>query len=211
MKPFLLILSAPSGGGKTTIAQAILSARDDVGYSISATTRRPRAGEENGKDYYFLSEEEFERRRAAGDFLECARYGGNWYGTLAEDVERILGEGKHVVLDIEINGARQVRERRADVVSVFILPPSGEELMHRLGGRRSEDTAELKVRLERAVEELKSAPDYDYVVTNEDKTQAVAEVAAILDAETRKVVRQDDLETTLEELGTSIAAQIGKL
>ena len=211
MKPFLLILSGPSGGGKTTIAKALLAEREDVGFSVSATTRSPRKGEQNGLDYYFLSAEEFDRRRAAGDFLECAEYGGYWYGTLSEEVERVLESGRHVVLDIDVEGARIVREQRNDVVAVFIVPPSPQALVERLGGRRSENTADLERRLRRAVDELLEAPRYDFVVVNADRTQVVAEVAAIVDAERRRTHRDDDLPETLEQLREGLNREVEAL
>lgn len=190
MTPFLLVLSSPSGAGKTTITKALLAARDDLGFSISATTRPPRSGEVDGVDYHFLTPGEFERRRAAGAFLEWAEYGGQRYGTLVSEVERVLAQGRHVILDIEVQGARQLRERRPDVVSIFLLPPSVDELVARLGGRGTDQPAGLEQRLRRAVDELGEAHHYDYLVVNDDRTQAVAEVAAIIDAESRRTRRQ---------------------
>jgi guanylate kinase len=203
--PFLLVLSAPSGAGKTTIAQALLSARDDLGFSVSATTRPPRPGEEDGVDYHFLSPDDFERRVRANEFLEWADYGGRRYGTLAAEVDALLATGRHVLLDIEVQGARQVRERCQNVVSVFILPPSARALVDRLGGRNTEQTAELARRLRRAVEELSEAASYDYLITNADRTQAVAEVAAIIDAETHRTRRQPEFETELQALIRDVA------
>jgi len=188
--PFLLVLSSPSGAGKTTITKALLAARDDLGFSVSATTRPSRPGEVDGVDYHFLTPGEFERRRVAGAFLEWAEYGRQRYGTLASEVDRVLAQGRHVILDIEVQGARQVRERRPDVVSIFVLPPSVEELVARLGGRRTDRPADLEARLRRAVAELAEAHHYDYLVVNDDRTQAVAEVAAIIDAESRRTRRQ---------------------
>jgi guanylate kinase len=205
MTPFLLVLSAPSGGGKTTVAKALLAAREDVAYSVSATTRAPRAGERDGVDYHYLSAEEFSRRVAAGAFLEWAEYGGHRYGTLNAEVERPLASGRHVVLDVEVNGARAIRERCQNVVSVFIIPPSAQALMDRLGGRNTERPKDLVRRLRRAVEELAEARAYDYVVVNADRTQTVAEVAAIIDAESRRPHRQDDLDDTLSALAREIA------
>ena len=218
MKRFVLILSSPSGAGKTTIAKALLAAREDLGFSVSATTRAPRPGEQEGVDYYFLSREEFERRRQAGAFLEWAEYGGQLYGTLGAEVERILAEGRHVMLDIEVQGATQIRQRRTDVVSIFILPPSVEELVVRLGGRGTDRPADLEQRLRRAVAELDEALHYDYLVINDDRTEAVAEVAAIVDAESRRTGRQvtlvhtvhtlrRDLATLLESMAASSDAQ----
>jgi guanylate kinase len=200
MTPFLLILSSPSGAGKTTITKALLAARDDLGFSVSATTRAPRPGEQDGVDYHFLSREEFERRRAVGAFLEWAEYGGHLYGTLASEVNQTQAQGRHVILDIEVQGARQVRERRSDVVSIFILPPSVDELMNRLGGRGTDQPKDLRERLLRAVDELDEAQHYDYLVVNDDRTQAVAEVAAIIDAESRRTNRQRPLLETVQEL-----------
>ena len=135
MTPFLLVLSSPSGGGKTSIARALLQARTDVGYSVSATTRAPRSGERDGQDYHFLTPEAFERKVADGEFLEHAAYSGHRYGTLRSEVDRILHGGRHVVLDIEVEGARQVRERMPDAVRVFVLPPSARVLVERLRGQ----------------------------------------------------------------------------
>jgi guanylate kinase len=205
VRRFLLILSSPSGAGKTTITRALLAARDDLGFSISATTRAPRPGERDGVDYHFLSRAAFERRHAAGAFLEWAEYGGQLYGTLVAEVERIQAEGRHVILDIEVQGARQIRERRSDVVSIFILPPSAEELMARLGGRGTDRPADLERRLRRAVAELDEALGYDYLVVNDDRTEAVAEVAAIVDAESRRTSRQLTLVDTVHTLRRDLA------
>ena len=193
MKPVLLVLSSPSGGGKTTIARRLLDARADVGYSVSATTRAPRSGEVEGRDYHFLSRAEFERRVGAGDFLEHAAYGGNLYGTLRSEIERIFAAGRHAVLDIEVEGARQVRRSLPDAVHVFVLPPSGAELVRRLEGRNTEDAAAVRRRLEHAAQELASVGEYDYAIVNDDLARAVTLVSAILDAETKRVARQNGL------------------
>ena len=193
MRPLLLVLSSPSGGGKTTIARQLLAARADVGYSVSATTRTPRAGEQDGQDYHFLARTEFERRIAAGEFLEHASYGGNLYGTLRAEVERVLGARKHAVLDIEVEGARQIRRALPGAVRVFVLPPSGGELIRRLEGRRTEDRAAMRRRLDRAEEELAAVGEYDYAIVNDNLDHAVARVSAILDAESERVTRQDGL------------------
>jgi guanylate kinase len=212
MKPFILVLSSPSGGGKTTIARALLTARENLGFSISATTRAPRTGEKNGVDYHFLSVDEFVERRERGEFLEWAEYSGNLYGTLETEVERVLGEGRHVVLDIEIEGARQVREHRLDVASIFILPPSADALVKRLVGRdRDGVDTRVRARLERAMEEVREASEYDYVVVNDDRTQAVSEVAAIIDSESRRPSRVLDLDKQLADLQNGIGAIIDQL
>jgi len=193
VRPLLLVLSSPSGGGKTTIARRLLDARKDVGYSVSATTRAPRPGEQDGRDYRFLSRSEFERRVAEGEFLEHAAYGGNLYGTLRSEIERIFGAGRHAVLDIEVEGARQIRRSLPGAVYIFVLPPSGQELVRRLEGRRTEDAVAVRRRLEHAADELGAVPEYDYAIVNDDLAHAVAQVSAILDAETKRVTRQNGL------------------
>ena len=201
----MLILSAPTGAGKTTIARALEGARgQSVAFSISATTRPPRPQERNGTDYFFLSREEFERRRANDEFLEWAEYGGNLYGTLASEVERILGTGRHVLLDIDVQGARKIRERRSDAVMVFILPPSAEALLERLRDRGTNAPADLRQRLDRAVHELEAIHDYDYVVINEERDLAIEEVAAILDAESLRRERRDDILAEALRLGAAL-------
>ncbi len=207
MKPFILVLSSPSGGGKTTIARALLTARENLGFSISATTRAPREGEKDGVDYHFLTVDEFAERRDRGEFLEWAEYSGNLYGTLESEVERVLSEGQHVVLDIEIEGARQVRKHRSDVASIFVLPPSADVLVDRLVGRDQGGVdTRVRARLERALEEVREASEYDYVVVNDDRTQAVSEVAAIIDSESRRPSRVLDLEKQLADLQNGIGA-----
>jgi guanylate kinase len=204
--PFLLVLSSPSGGGKTSIARQLMRVRTDVGYSVSATTRAPRPGEHEGRDYHFLSPEEFERRVAAGEFLEHAVYGGQRYGTLVAEVERVLHAGRHVVLDIEIEGARQVRRRMPDAVQVFVLPPSAEVLAERLRARDTETPAARRVRLSLAADELLAVGEYDYVVINEDLGHAVSAVGAILEAESRRVSRQQNLAGFVESIRHGVAA-----
>ena len=211
MRGFPLVLSAPSGGGKTTIANALVAAREDVGYSVSATTRAPRPKERDGVDYHFVSRQEFDRRVAAGEFLEWAEYGGERYGTLKADIEKVLAGGRHAVLDIEIQGARAVKQHYPEAVLVFIVPPSADELLKRLGGPGGTRSRSLVARLRRAVEELREAPLYDYVVYNADRTEAVAEVAAILDAESKRPRRNPDLTKDLADLGRDIGALAERL
>lgn len=201
MTPFILLLSSPSGGGKTTIARALVSAREDLGYSVSATTREPRPGEEDGVDYHYFSRKEFSKRRDAGEFLEWAEYGGAYYGTLESEVNRIMASGRHAILDIEVQGAKQIRDRREDVVSIFIVPPSATTLLERLLARDSSlDTEGLRERMRRAIREFEEAPNYDYILVNEDRTQVVSEVAAIIDSESRRAPRISGLSDSLKEL-----------
>jgi len=211
VRGFPLVLSAPSGGGKTTIAKALVAAREDVGYSVSATTRASRPSERDGVDYHFVSREEFDRRVAAGEFLEWAEYGGERYGTLKADIEKVLAAGRHAVLDIEIQGARAVKQAYPEAVLVFIVPPSADELLRRLGGPGGTRARSLGRRLRTAVEELREAPLYDYVVYNADRTEAVAEVAAILDAECKRPRRNPDLANELMQLGRDIGALAERL
>ena len=205
------MLSSPSGGGKSTIARHLLEARDDLAYSVSATTRSKRAGEEDGQHYHFLDRPEFERRVAAREFVEWAEYGGNLYGTLLAEVTRGLALGRHVVLDIDVAGARQVREHYPDAVEVFVLPPSAPELVQRLRGRNTEDLATVERRMGIAATELLAAREYDYVVVNDDVVGAVAQVAAILDVEARKVRRLTNLDEVVDNLRRDLAGLQQKL
>jgi guanylate kinase len=211
VKPFLLVLSSPSGGGKTTIGKRLLATRADLGYSISATTRAMRPGEVDGKDSHVLSPEEFSRREAAGLFLESASYSGHRYGTLRSEIERVLAGGRHAVLDIELEGARQVRRRYPDAVHVFVLPPSGEELVSRLKQRRTESEEALRRRMEHAAVEFAAVTEYDYAVINQDLDRAVAAVNAIIDAESLRVRRQDGLVVLAEGLRREVSAAAARL
>jgi guanylate kinase len=211
VKPFLLVLSAPSGGGKSSIARNLLQGRDDLGYSVSATTRPMREREREGQDYYFIRREDFLRRREAGEFLESAAYGGHLYGTLRSEIDRIFAKGKHAVLDIEIEGARQIRTNFPNSLHVFVLPPSAEVLVGRLKGRNTEPPEVVRQRITRAGEELAAVAEYDYALVNQDLVVAVAQVAAILDAEARRVDRQDDLPKFLARLRHDISAAAQKI
>jgi guanylate kinase len=211
VKPFLLVLSSPSGGGKTSIAKNLLQARDDLGYSVSATTRPKREGEREGVDYHFLSRDEFLRRRDAGEFLESATYGGHLYGTLRSEIDRLFAQGRHAVLDIEIEGARQIRKSFPNSLHVFVLPPSAEVLVQRLTGRNTEAPEVVRARITRAVEELGAVAEYDYAIVNDDLVLAVAQVAAILDAEARRVSRQDTLDGFIHRLRRDVIETAGRL
>ena len=184
MSHFPVILSAPSGGGKTTIARALLSRRKDLGYSVSCTTRAPRPTEVNGRDYYFLTRAEFLTKREQGDFAESAEVHGNLYGTLVSEVKRVLGTQRHVVMDIDVQGATQFVRAFPHSVTIFILPPSAEVLLERLRARETESAAQLAARLQSALQELQQVSDYEYVVMNDDLERAVASVESIIDAET---------------------------
>ncbi len=213
MKRLLLVLSAPSGGGKTTIAKKLLQDRNDLGYSVSATTRATRNGEQDGVDYHFLGRAEFERRRKNGEFLEWAEYGTHLYGTLKSEIDRIFAQGRHAVLDIEIEGARQIRQNFSNSLQVFVLPPSAEVLVERLRHRNTENPELLRKRLTRAAEELAAVAEYDYAVVNEDLNTAVDQIAAILDgkADDRLISRQQHLPARVERLRRDVVKAAGEI
>lgn len=208
MTPLVVVLSSPSGGGKSTITRKVLGSRDDVGYSVSATTRAPRPGEVDGVAYHFLSVEGFERAVEVGEFLEHATYNGHRYGTLLSEVRKVTQSGRHVLLDIEIVGARQVRERFPDAVLIFVLPPSGAVLAERLRARGTERPEVVVERLERAMAEIPAAVEYDFVVVNDDLDAAVRAVSAVLDAEARRTSRQREMGFLLDRLRTEVAAEL---
>lgn len=189
MSFFPVVLSSPSGGGKTTIAKTILERRTDVGYSISCTTRPRRAGEEDGRDYHFWSVDRFEAARGAAEFAESATVHGHLYGTLRSEIDRVIRSGRHVILDIDVQGAAQLRAALPECVLIFVLPPSVEALIDRLGARGSEDPATLARRLRSATAELLMATEYEYVVVNEILERAVADVQAIISAESLRTTR----------------------
>ena len=208
MTPFPLILSAPSGGGKTTVARLLLARRSDVGYSVSCTTRTPRAGEVDGKDYHFLSREEFESRREAGDFAESAQVHGNMYGTLRSEVNRVLATGRHVIMDIDVQGARQFAAAIPESVRVFLLPPSADTLVQRLTARRTESAEVLVLRMQGARDELREASAYDYVIVNDELEDTVRRVGAVIDAESVRRARQGDLAARVAGLVAQLDGQI---
>jgi len=189
--PCVVVLAAPSGGGKTTIARELVRRRPErFGYSVSATTRRPRPGERDGEAYHFLTRAEFERRVRAGEFLESQEYAQERYGTLRTEVERVLATGRHVLLDIEVQGARHVRRAypRPASIGIFVIPPSPGVLIDRLRRRRTESEREMRERLAIAVGEVAAARDdlregkvFDHVVINDDLDATVARVAEIVD------------------------------
>ncbi|GAC1516761.1 MAG: guanylate kinase [Gemmatimonadaceae bacterium] len=205
---FPIILSAPSGGGKTTIARRLLETRADVGYSVSCTTRFPRAGEVDGRDYYFLSTGEFVAARGRGEFVESAEVHGRLYGTLRREIDRLLAAGRHVVMDIDVQGALSFRDAFPESVLIFVLPPSVEILLTRLMERRTEDRASLVRRLATAARELQQVSEYEFVIVNDDLDRAVARVSAVIDAESLRRIRQPALDATLTGLVTELNVQL---
>lgn len=202
--PFPIVMSAPSGGGKTTIARMLLARRTDVGYSVSCTTRAPRPGERDGVDYHFLSRHEFDQKASHGEFAEWAEVHGNRYGTLRSAIREVMESGKHVMLDIDVQGARQVTAAFPESVTIFIVPPSVEVLTARLLGRKSENEEALALRLRNARSELLEAERYQYVVENDDLEHAVQRVSAILDQESLKGER-------LPALGEEVVGVVARL
>ena len=173
----IVVLSAPSGGGKTTIARMLRERfPEQFGFSVSATTRKPRAGEVDGVDYRFWRPSQFLAGVNEGRFLEHAQYGGELYGTLRSDVEQILQSGRHVLLDIEVNGAAQVRKLDPNALTIFILPSDPQVLVKRLIGRGSESRQEIERRLERAIEEIGEATTFHRWIRNDSLDEAVKEV-----------------------------------
>ena len=178
-----VIISGPSGVGKSTVLSALFQGRDDLYFSVSATTRAPRPGEKHGVDYHFIEPETFRQWIVDGEFLEYAEFVGNFYGTPKKYVDAAMEEGKDVILDIEIQGATQVHNLRPDVVRIFIAPPSWKELERRLTARGTDSPEKVQKRLLRAKVELQTADHYDYFVINDTVGNAVRELRAIMLAE----------------------------
>lgn len=190
MKGNLIIISAPSGTGKTTILKKVMPHLQGLAFSVSHTTRAPRSGEENGKDYHFVSKDAFRTLRDQGGFLEWAEVHGNFYGTSKKEVADQLGQGLDVFLDIDIQGARQVRKAAPDAISIFISPPSWQEQKKRLIGRGTDSAETIELRLANAKEEMADVGLYDYVVMNDDLDTAARMLEAIILAMRAKNRRQ---------------------
>jgi guanylate kinase len=197
----MLVLSSPSGAGKTTLSRKLLEAEPDIAMSISVTTRPPRAGEVDGRDYHFIDAARFEAMKQAGELLEWAHVFGHSYGTPRRPVDEAIAYGRDVLFDIDWQGTQQLREKaRSDLVSVFLLPPSGKELERRLHSRAQDSDAVIADRMSKAVGELSHWAEYDYVILNYDLEHAFAEVQAILAAERVRRERQTGLSTFVRRL-----------
>jgi guanylate kinase len=177
----LYVIAAPSGAGKTSLLRAVMARRPGLSFSVSCTTRKPRPGEVDGKDYHFVGRPEFERLVAAGEFIEHANVFGNLYGTRRSVVDAALAEGRDLIMEIDWQGARQVRERLPEAVQIFILPPSRAELEKRLRGRGSDSAEVIARRLEESALEMSHWAEYDHVIVNRDFEAAVADLEAIFD------------------------------
>ena len=198
--PFALVIAAPSGAGKTSLARALVQADPQLEFSISATTRPRRPNEVDRRDYYFVEVGEFDRMAKSGELVEWAEVHGRKYGTPRRSLEEPLEREKIVVLDIDVQGASQVRAAYPDVVLIFILPPSVVELDRRLAGRGSEGSAERRTRLETARQELAAAVDFDYIVVNDDFNKALAALQSIVIAERSRRPRFKELPEQLKEM-----------
>jgi guanylate kinase len=188
----LVVVSAPSGTGKSTLCAELRRRHSDIGVSVSHTTRPPRGAERDGVEYYFVSEEFFERMVAAGEFLEWANVFGKRYGSSRAEVERLLAAGKDVLFDIDVQGGRQIKRARPDALLIFLLPPSLAELQRRLRGRGTESEEQIRLRLRTAAEELRAGLQYDGHVVNDDLERAIAEVDSLRRKDALALPRQDD-------------------
>lgn len=189
----LFVVSSPSGGGKGTIIREVLDVVPNLSYSVSFTTRAPRPGELNGREYFFISREVFNEMVVSGEFLEWACVHGNYYGTAKQQVAEETAAGVDIVLEVDVQGAASVRQLLLDSVSIFILPPSYEVLKERLIARGTDSPEELEVRLRNAPEELRQYSAFDYVIINDEVDRAAAQLASIIYAERARCVRQENL------------------
>lgn len=206
---FPIVLSAPSGSGKTSVARALLARFPELAFAVSSTTRPRRPGEVSRRDYEFLSEQEFLARADANHFVEWARVHGHYYGTPRSAIEGPLAEGRHVLLDVDVQGAKAILSEYGFAVTVFLLPPSLDAIAERLRGRGTEDEASLRARVEEAAREIPRARHYQYVLINEDLEQTIALFEHILRAEEQRRTRIANWKTWIET-AFGIAAGGGK-
>jgi guanylate kinase len=204
MKGNLIIICSPSGGGKGTLIKEVLKTVPNIGYSVSFTTREMRVGEENGRDYFFVSRAEFESLIGQDEFLEYAEVHGNFYGTSIGQVKSKIAAGQDVVLEIDVQGAENVRRLLPETVSIFILPPSFEVLRNRLKARATEKLEDLDLRLRNSFDEVRRVDEFEYVVINDDVSAATAELRTIIFAERLKRIRQTEvIQGILDSFDTS--------
>ena len=207
---FPVVLSAPSGAGKTTLAQRLRASRADVEFSVSATTRPPRGYETDGVHYQFVGADEFRRMIGAGELAEWAEVHGRFYGTPLRNLHRARERGHFLLLDIDVQGADQVRAAVPDARLVFVLPPDGDTLVRRLTGRGSEAEEEIARRLRNARDELRAAPRFDHVVVNDDLDAAVADLECILDGRAERLRPAPPLDEVIGEMVAAIDRHVGR-
>lgn len=189
----LIVLSGPSGSGKDTILEALFNMDENIVKSISATTRPPREGESDGKDYFFVSQDDFRKAISNNEMLEYTTYCENFYGTIRAEVNKILNVGKDVIFKIEVDGAMQIKEKCPDSIGIFILPPSMKVLADRLSKRGTETACSLEKRLKRATEELTFATQYDYIVVNNNINECAKNIHSIICAEKSRTFRRKNI------------------
>lgn len=211
MKGSLIIISSPSGGGKGTLIKEILNSLPNIGYSVSYTTRPRRSGETDGRDYFFVGVDEFNRLIDAGEFLEYAEVHGNFYGT---SVNQILAEtnlGHDIILEIDVQGARNVRSKIPEAVGIFILPPSFEVLRQRLVARKTEKAEDLQLRLHNSFDEVRHFDDFEYIIINDEVSNAARNLQSVILAERMKRIRQiDSIRGILDSFDASISDSLGE-
>lgn len=218
MSFFPVVLAGPSGSGKTSVARRLLDLREDVVFSVSSTTRDRRPGERDGLDYRFIDREEFMDLREEDALLEWAEVHDHFYGTPRVNLERARASGAHLLLDIDVQGARSVRKKVPEAVTIFLLPPSGAEILRRLRGRGTEDLSRLRRRLRSAESELASAGEFDYAVVNDDLARTVRTVEAVIVAEQCRIERlgsgvierADEIVSEIHEAAGEVLAAEGR-
>lgn len=198
-KGSLIVISGFAGVGKGTLVKRLLQEYDSYALSISATTRDPRPGETHGKEYFFLTKEEFEQRIAQDGFIEYASYVGNYYGTPSDYVKSKLADAKDVILEIEIQGALQIKEKYPEAVLIYILPPSAKELESRLRGRGTETEEKIQARLSRAAKESEGLEKYDYIIVNDDIDAALLRLHGVIQAAHAAPIRNTELITRIRD------------
>jgi guanylate kinase len=206
----LIIICSPSGGGKGTLIKEVLKIVPNIGYSVSFTTREMRVGEENGRDYFFVSREKFESLIDKGEFLEFAEVHGNFYGTSINQVKIKIDFGQDVILEIDVQGAKSVRGLMPEAVNIFILPPSFEVLRNRLKARATEKLKDLDLRLRNSFVEIRHVNEFEYVIVNDDVLEATADLQSVILAERLKRIRQTKvIQGILDSFDTSKISSLG--
>ncbi|HXG83263.1 MAG TPA: guanylate kinase [Pyrinomonadaceae bacterium] len=211
MKGSLIIISSPSGGGKGTLIKEVLKTVPNVGYSVSYTTRERRSGETDGRDYFFIGAAEFNELIDKGEFLEYAEVHGNFYGTSVNQVLAEINLGRDVILEIDVQGAQNVRAKIPEAVSIFILPPSFEVLRQRLVARKTEKKEDLELRLHNSFDEVGRFNDFEYIIINDEVSNAAKNLQSVILAERMRRIRQtESIEVILDSFDASITDALGE-